>query len=293
MAHNRVAGCLARKEKEMPNPSADSLLASTARWTAAVRALEDGREHRLFHDPWAAALAGTEGAEWLAQRPADSVLPIVLRTRFFDDFLQRITGENAIRQVVLMAAGLDTRAFRLDWPKGTWLFELDQPQVLSRKEQILHSAAAQPACERQTIGADLASAWAKELTAAGFEPQQPSGWLMEGFLFYLSNENLRRILDDVSSLAAPGSWLGFDVINSAMFTSPWTRSWVEMQARAGAPWIGTLDDPEGFLVTRGWQATLSQAGAPDANHGRWPWPVVPTTMPDMPHNWFVIAQKKR
>jgi hypothetical protein len=85
--------------------------------------------------------------------------------------------------------------------------------------------------------------------------------------------------------------MGFDIINSTVLTSPWTRPWVEMQANAGAPWIGTLDDPVGFLAARGWQATLSQAGEPDANHGRWALPVLPAAMPGVPHNWLVTALK--
>ena len=270
----------------------EHLLGTTARWTAAVRAKESEREDRLFDDPWAAALAGKEGQEWMEQRPADSVIPIVLRTRFFDDWLRRITLQNAIRQVVLMAAGLDTRAFRLNWPEQTRLFELDQPAVLKYKEQLLHSAGAQPACTRQAVEADLTASWKEALVRTGFDPQQPSGWLLEGFLFYLSNEGLTRLLDEVTSLAAPGSWMGFDIINSAVLTSPWTRPWVEMQAQSGAPWIGTLDDPVGFLAARGWKTTLTQAGQPDANHGRWRLPVIPTMLPDMPHNWFVIAQKE-
>jgi methyltransferase (TIGR00027 family) len=272
--------------------ASEHLLGSTAHWTADIRAKESAREDRLFNDPWAAALAGKEGQEWIEQRSADSVVPIVLRTRFFDDFLQRITSQNGIRQVVLLAAGLDTRAFRLNWPEQTRLFELDQPAVLQYKEQILYSAGAQPTCTRQTIEVNLTDPWQETLIQTGFDPQQPSGWLLEGFLFYLSNENLTHLLDEVASLAAPGSWLGFDTINSTVLTSPWTRPWVEMQANAGAPWIGTMDDPEGFLSMRGWKATLSQAGADEANHGRWPYPVIPTTMPDMPHNWFVIAQKE-
>ena len=96
----------------------------------------------------------------------------------------------------------------------------------------------------------------------------------------------------MTDLAVPGSQIGFDIINGPMLTSPWTRSWVDMQADAGAPWIGTMDDPVRFLADRGWQATLTQAGQPDANHGRWSLPVIPTTMPDMPHNWFVTAQKR-
>jgi methyltransferase (TIGR00027 family) len=272
--------------------TSDRWLGSTARWTAGVRAQESAREDRLFDDPWAAALAGKEGAEWIEQRSADSVVPMVIRTRFFDDFLQRITLQNAIRQVVLMAAGLDTRAFRLNWPEGTRLFELDQAPVLKYKEQVLRSAGARPACQRQTIDADLTGPWKERLIKAGFDAQHPAGWLLEGFLFYLPNESVMHVLDEVTSLAAPGSWMGFDVINSTMLTSPWTRQWVEMQANSGAPWVGTLDDPEGFLAARGWKASLTQAGAEDANYGRWPYPVIPTTMPDMPHNWFVIAQKE-
>jgi methyltransferase (TIGR00027 family) len=272
--------------------TSDQWLGSTARWTAGVRAKERAREDRLFDDPWAAALAGEEGAEWIEHRSADSVVPMVLRTRFFDDFLQRITLQHAMRQVVLMAAGLDTRAFRLNWPEGTRLFELDQAPVLKYKEQVLHSAGARPACARQMIEADLTGPWKERLIKAGFDAQHPSGWLLEGFLFYLSNESVMHLLDEVTSLAARGSWMGFDVINSTMLTSAWTRQWVEMQANSGAPWIGTMDDPEGFLAVRGWKASLTQAGAEDANYGRWPYPVIPTTMPDMPHNWFVSAQKE-
>jgi hypothetical protein len=88
------------------------------------------------------------------------------------------------------------------------------------------------------------------------------------------------------------SWLGFDIINSEVLTSPWTWAWVEMQANSGAPWIGTMDDPEGFLAERSWKATLSQADAPEANHGRWPYPIIPPTLAGMPHNWFVTAQKE-
>lgn len=266
-------------------------LGSTAHWTAAARAQESARDDRLFDDPWAAALAGPEGAAWIAQRPAGSTLPMVLRIRYFDDFLQRTTGDHAIRQIVLMAAGLDTRAFRLAWPEDTRLFEIDQPAVLASKLRVLEAAGAQPTCERRAIGADLTASWQQSLVEAGFDAQQPAGWLLEGFLFYLPNEQVETVLDGVTGLSAPGSWLGFDIVNRITLTYPLTRPWVEMQAQAGAPWLGTMEDPVAFLAERGWRATLSQAGAPDANYGRWPLPVIPTTMPDMPHNWFVTAEK--
>jgi methyltransferase (TIGR00027 family) len=266
-------------------------LGSTARWTAAVRARESGRTDRLYDDPWAEALAGEEGAAWLADRSEDSTIPMVLRTRFFDDFLVR--GSHRARQIVLLAAGLDTRAYRLDWPSGAVVFEIDQPAVLARKEDVLDASGVAPACTRVAVPGDLTASWAEPLLDAGFVSGEPSVWLLEGLTFYLTNADNARLLDGVSQLAAPSSLLGLDVVNGEMLTSRWTRAWVEMQARNGAPWIGTYDDPAGFLAARGWTARLTQGGADDANHGRWPLPVLPIDAPDLPHNWFVTAEKIR
>jgi methyltransferase (TIGR00027 family) len=268
-----------------------SKLESTSCWTAAVRARESAREEHLFNDPWAADLAGPEGLAWIEQRRPDSVLPIILRTRFFDDFLQRITTVVAVRQVVLMAAGLDTRAFRLPWPEQLRWFELDKAPVLEHKEQVMRSALARPNCQRRTIVADLNSTWEKPLIAAGFEPGEPSCWLLEGILFYLSVESLTELLERTTHLAAPGSWIGLDIVNSLTLSSPMTKPWVEMQAQSGAPWIGTMDDPQGFLAALQWNAKLISPGDPEANFGRWPYPAIPATMPGMPHLWFVTAWK--
>jgi methyltransferase (TIGR00027 family) len=275
------------------NDTANRLLGETALWTASVRARESQREDRLFSDPWAAALAGEHGSTWIAQRSEEGTLPIVLRTRYFDDFLQRISSQHGIRQIVLMAAGLDTRAFRLNWPQGTRIFELDQPEVLNYKEEIINSIGARPTCERQVIKKDLTESWKEALTLNGFDPLERTCWLLEGFLFYLPNETVIQLIRDVNDLAASECWLGFDIINGAVLTSPWTKAWVDMQAQSGAPWIGTLDDPESFLASLGWTATLTQAGQADANYGRWTLPVIPTKMPNMPHNWFVSAQKNK
>ncbi len=273
------------------NPSPNHKLGLTARWTAGARAQESLREDRLFHDPWAATLAGQQGEEWVEHRSGDNGLSIVIRTRFFDDFLQRVTGQYAIRQVVLMAAGLDTRAFRLTWPEQTRIFELDQPQVLKDKEQVLTAAGAQSTCERKTLPINLINSWSESLPQAGFHSSQPSVWLLEGFLVYLREENITRILDEITHLASPGSWIGFDTINHTMLTSPWTRQWIEALTNAGTPWIGTLDDPEAFLAERGWKTTLTQTGEKEANYDRWPYPAIPQTLPDMPRYWFVTAQK--
>ncbi len=267
-------------------------LGNTAYWTAAVRALEYERADRLFSDPWAQTLAGEVGAAWMAERSPESVVPIILRTRYFDDFLLRIVEQYPIRQVVMLAAGLDTRAYRLTWPQGMRFFELDQAELLAYKEQVLGITGAKPAGERQAIPIDLSGDWQSALLQHGFDPAQPAVWMLEGFLFYLADADLVKILDAVCQLAAPGSWLGFDCINSLVLSSPFTRKWVEMQAAQGAPWIGALDDPLGFLAERGWKANVTQAGAPEANHGRWTLPVLPTLMAEMPHNWYVTAWKE-
>ncbi len=271
----------------------NSTLAATAYWTAAVRAQESQRPDGLFHDPWAGALAGSPGQAWISERTPASVLPIVLRTRFFDDFLQQMTADQGIRQVVLLAAGLDTRGFRLPWPQGTRLFELEQEDVLAHKEEILKAAQATPTCWRAAVAVDLTDTWEAALTAAGFDARSPAVWLLEGFLFYLSTPDLTRLLARVLGFAAPGSAIGLDIINSLTLTSPLTQKWVQMQADAGAPWIGSLDDPETLLTHHGWQVSLSAPGAPDANYGRWSLPIIPVQMAQMPHLWYVTGRKKQ
>ncbi len=268
-----------------------SSLEATARWTAAVRAAETGRDDRLFNDPWAAALAGAEGASWLATRPPGSTLPIAIRTRYFDDWLRDVAIDDGIRQVVLLAAGLDTRAYRLPWASATTVFELDRPAVLEEKRDALASAGAMPACQRRPVVADLSGDWEGALVDAGLDPAARTAWLLEGLLFYLSRDVIDRILDGVTRLSAPGSRLGFDIVNGHVLTSPWTRAWVEMQAAAGAPWIGSMDDPAAELASRGWIAAVTQPGSPGANHGRWTLPVVPPEMTEMPHSWYVTAER--
>jgi methyltransferase (TIGR00027 family) len=164
--------------------------------------------------------------------------------------------------------------------------------VLDYKAKVLRDTSAQPNCEWIVVVADLTQPWIETLERAGYQREQPSGWLLEGFLFYLEPHMVTSLLTQASGLCAPGSWLGFDIINNAMLTSPLTHSWIEMQKDAGAPWIGTLDDPLGFLTQLGWTAQLSQAGQPDAHHGRWKLPVLPTNMPNVPHNWYVVAHKE-
>jgi methyltransferase (TIGR00027 family) len=282
----------------MPEMSSDNeQLGLTARWTALGRAEESQREDALFHDPWAASLAGELGQGWEDLELPEEIqkalrATLTVRTRFFDDFLQHAVTEQKIRQVVLLAAGLDARAFRLPWPEQTRLFELDQPHVLEYKEQVLAAGNAKAVCERRIIKVDLRDAWAQALKDAGFDAGQPSVWLMEGLQPYLSSGALERLFDEITSLSVPQSRLGFDAAGGTWLTSELVQPMIKLMARVGIFWLSSMDDPQAFLKVRGWSATVIQTGEESANYGRWPFPVIPRSVPDVPRSWLVVAQKK-
>jgi methyltransferase (TIGR00027 family) len=271
----------------------------TARLTAAARARESRRPDRLFDDPLASALAGPEGVAFMERLEAAGRVPsaagptenpyIAIRTRFFDDFLERAVKESGARQVVLLAAGLDTRAYRLDWPEGTRLFELDRPEVIAAKQDVLDRASARARCDRRVLGVDLSGSWSDLLTAADFDPRQLSVWLIEGLTPYLDEEAAGTVVDRSAVLAATGSCLGADVIGRTFLESPWTQSTLDMMAREGAPWKFGTDQPEAFFAARGWRARISRPGAPDASPGRWPYPVLPRDFPGIPNTFLVTA----
>jgi O-methyltransferase involved in polyketide biosynthesis len=107
----------------------------------------------------------------------------------------------------------------------------------------------------------------------------------------LPNEHIAGLLDEITSLSGIGSWLGFDIINRAMLTSPWTQPMIESLTKDGTPWMGTMDDPEAELAARGWQANVTQPGNAEAPYGRWPYPAIPLSMLAMPRHWLVAAHK--
>jgi methyltransferase (TIGR00027 family) len=238
--------------------------------TAASRARESARTDALFVDPWADLLAGSAGREFLQhhEEVLTATTPIfVVRHRFFDDFLGD-AAKHGLRQIVVIAAGLDTRAYRLDWPAGTCLYELDQPQVLAYKQEILARAEATPACARVPVAADLKDDWPAILLAAGFRPQTPTVWLAEGLLFYLSEAGARTLLRSMASLSAPDSVLGTDTMSATMLASEERHAWVSLYADSGAPFVFGTDDPEGFVSSCGWNPTIHLGRDLGADYGR-------------------------
>jgi methyltransferase (TIGR00027 family) len=192
----------------------------------------------------------------------------VIRTRFFDDYLTAVTAARC-QQVVLLAAGLDTRAFRLAWPQPPRLFELDLPQVLAFKDTVLASRSAVARCERTTVPADLREDWQAKLTSAGFDPAIATAWLAEGLLIYLTAAEAGRLLTGVSELSAPGSQISFehDPGASAALTAS-TRQMPAMQEYT-AMWKGGLgDDAPGWLTRHGWQPQFHDRSALSGSYGR-------------------------
>jgi methyltransferase (TIGR00027 family) len=193
----------------------------TALGVAMVRAGESAREDRLFDAPYAQtffdAAPGAFDAEEVAADNADDVASrgavfwshAVIRTRFFDDYLLD-TVANGVRQVVLLAAGLDTRALRLTWPDGAHVYELDLPEVLAFKERVLAGQANYARRERTVVTADLSDDWAHPLLSAGFRTAEATAWLAEGLLIYLSEQEAASLLGRVGELSGPANRMTFE-----------------------------------------------------------------------------------
>ena len=216
---------------------------------------------------------------------------VAIRTRFFDDFVFSV-NQAGIRQAVIVAAGMDTRAFRLCWKAGTTVYEMDQPELLRLKDEILAERRAEPQCVRKTIGIDLEREWDTTLKEAGFTQNEPSVWLLEGLLFYLEDSTVHNILAQLSELAAPGSSLGVDFINESYLTSPWTQEPLSAMAQLGMAWRSGTEDPEALLAGHGWQAEVRQPGEEGLGKERWPYPVMPRGFPGIPRSFLVTARKK-
>ncbi|WP_158885158.1 class I SAM-dependent methyltransferase [Amycolatopsis anabasis] len=284
-------------EVEMTATDTPSGVGLTALAIARGRAAEHTRPDRLFSDPWAAAFldhhaatetspkpghGGGDGAEFMAGYFA-------LRTRFFDDYLRAATAAGC-RQVVLLAAGLDTRAFRMPWPAGTRLFELDLPDTVRFKERVLTAQGAVPECERVVVPGDLRENWAATLTRQGFRPDRPTAWLAEGLLVYLTETQNNTLLSTISALSCPGSHLGAEHVNPDTLTLPPFQPALAAFARIGAPWRSAVADPHRWLAQHGWHARTTDPAHLARGHGR---PVPPAMDPDVVGTarlWLIHAE---
>ena len=222
------------------------LVGATALGVAAARAVETAGRDPLIHDDFAQTLVSSAGPAWA--RLADPELAWLdgdehgqrahrlgidyqaVRTHFFDEYFDNAVSAG-IRQVVILAAGLDSRAYRLNWPPGTAVHEIDQPKVLEYKTGILERHGAVPTASRRPVPVDLRDDWPAALSATGFDRTQPTAWLAEGLLPHLPSDAQDRLFEMFTALSAPGSQVAIEVFG--MNSRSNSQRWLRMRERLG------------------------------------------------------------
>ncbi|ETZ97445.1 methyltransferase, TIGR00027 family protein [Mycobacterium kansasii 732] len=220
---------------------------ATATMVAAQRALAASREFALIDDPFAAPLVRAVGMD-VYTRMVDGQIPVqegsefdpervargmACRTRFYDRFFLE-AARSGVGQVVILASGLDARAYRLPWPKGTVVYEVDMPEVIAFKTSTLSGLGAEPTARRRTVAVDLRDDWAAAVQAAGFDGQVPSAWSAEGLLVYLPEDAQDALFDNITVLSAPGSRLAFEFVpDTAIFADERWRSHHDRMSELG------------------------------------------------------------
>jgi methyltransferase (TIGR00027 family) len=272
-------------------------LAYTALFVAAARAAESERPDQLFEDRFASLLAGDVGRQIFHAAKDRGIRTdltadyIAIRTRFIDDALWQ-SFATGIRQIVIVAAGLDARAFRLHWPEGTTCFEIDTSEVMEFKENVLATAAAASKCNRIVVPIDLRNDWPAALCSAGFDDRKPTIWLVEGLLQYLAESEVRSLLTAVSALATNESVLIADLPSGSFLRSPYTKHLLDKAAAGGVSISFGADEPESFFSEFGWLTECHQLGEPGANFGRLKGSVYPRHSTEVPRYWLIRSTRR-
>ena len=283
---------------------------ATATMVAAQRALST--DEKLIDDPYAAPLVRAVGID-VYVRLVNGQIPVggdsefdphrmaqgmACRTRFYDGFFLDAT-KSGVRQVVILASGLDARAYRLPWPAGTVVYEVDMPEVIEFKTLTLGDLGAEPAAERRTVAIDLRDDWATALRSAGFDPQAPAAWSAEGLLMYLPDEAQDALFDNITALSAPGSRLAFEFVpDTAVFADERWRAHHDRMSELGFEidfndlvYHGQRSHILDYLTQRGWQTsahTVKQLHA--ANGFTYPDDDVAAAFADVTYTSAVLAR---
>jgi methyltransferase (TIGR00027 family) len=257
-----------------------SSVGATATMVAASRAIASQGPDPLLEDPLADPLVRAvglppfvrliDGQVNLDDDPAlnrrTRIEQMAVRTRFFDNFFITAT-ESGIRQAVILASGLDTRAYRLPWPAATVVYEIDQPLVIDFKTNTLADLGANPTAERRTVSIDLREDWPTALRQKGFDVNQPAAWSAEGLLPYLPPEAQDRLFDNITALSAPGSQLATEhICNPDPFSAEsvqriserWQRAGFDLNA-ADLFYQGERSVVIDYLTGHGWQVAAHPA----------------------------------
>lgn len=264
-----------------------SSVGATATAVAAQRAIASKGPAPLLNDPFADPLVRAVGSEVFIKlldnqidRSDDPLLnrqavneQITVRTRYFDDFFMQAT-ESGIRQAVILASGLDTRAYRLPWPARTVVYEIDQPEVIEFKTRVLAGLGAEPAADRRTVAIDLRDDWPAALVDAGFDTGAPTAWSAEGLLVYLPPEAQDRLFDHIIALSAPGSRIATEHMDMRNIPADWAQKLTERSQRLGSDinlaelfYTGDRNPAAEYLAARGWQVDIRTTDQAFAAHG--------------------------
>jgi methyltransferase (TIGR00027 family) len=247
---------------------------ATATMVAAARAAASRQPDPIISDPFAEPLVRAAGVELFARLASGDLefsdigsgwIPdfFGVRARFFDGFFPAALSAG-IQQAVIVASGLDSRSYRLEWPAGTVVYEIDQPAVIAFKHSILSGLGVKPATELRMVDTDLRHDWPTALQQAGFDPARPTAWMLEGLMIgYLPGEAQNRMLDQVTALSAPGSQMIADHLpaSSASVGSMILAVAEEWRQQGFDVDFGNLtyshdgNDAEKYLQARGWQIT--------------------------------------
>ncbi|OPX07131.1 class I SAM-dependent methyltransferase [Mycobacterium sp. AT1] len=252
-----------------------SSVGATATMVAAQRAL--GHREKLIDDPYAEPLVRAVGVDLFTRMldgdvdftavdpaftPRRAAEGMAVRTRFFDEVF--LDGAAAgVRQAVILAAGLDARGYRLPWPDGTVVYEVDQPEVVEFKQRTLQGIGAKPTATHRTVSVDLREDWPKALTDSGFDPTQPTSWSAEGLLIYLPPQAQDALFDTITALSAPGSRLATEhVPDLTAFTDERSQHLRDRLKQLGSDiemadlvYQGKRNNPVDYLRERGWEVT--------------------------------------
>jgi methyltransferase (TIGR00027 family) len=273
-----------------------SSVGATATMVAAARAMATTADNALINDPFAEPLVRAVGVDFFTRLVTGELRPedldsdsetvgmqrmtdnMAVRTKFFDEFFLTAT-QAGIRQAVILASGLDSRAYRLAWPAGTTVYEIDQPDVIEFKTKTLAKLGAEPTAKRRTVAMDLRYDWPSALIEEGFDPNQPTAWSAEGLLGYLPPDSQDRLLDTITELSAPGSRVAVESVPN-IDPADHEKAIERMQA-ASARWrdhgfdldfaelvyLGDRNEAASYLGDHGWQLSRNSVKELFATNG--------------------------
>ncbi|WP_199253881.1 class I SAM-dependent methyltransferase [Mycolicibacterium mengxianglii] len=264
-----------------------SSVGATATMVAAARAMATKAPNPVIDDPFAEPLVRAVGVDFFTKLASGELTPedldesaaassvdgamrfadgMAARTRFFDDFFLN-AARDGIKQAVILAAGLDARAYRLTWPAGTVVFEVDQPEVIAFKSKAMSDLGAEPTADRRTVAIDLRDDWPTALREAGLDTTEPIAWIAEGLFGYLPPEAQDRLLDLITEISPPGSRLAAEGVPNIgaddqqearqrmqQLTERWQEHGFDLDF-SELTFLGDRNDVSTYLQERGWQTS--------------------------------------